>query len=328
MRLWKIIYAAAGVFLAAGSIITGKYGLSEKNTAIYERALTLDGTMKELGFEGFSLKTVKVRFYDGNCDYVVSVDENDHITVKKERAQLDVFAGTTVEADGQWQVLLPTYEQFARLFDALETLGSYEQGMQEGSFAFSEGNYSESSHAASIWHEAFHAWQAENQIEDVEGLLENAGVDEETTREDIIVQEADSDEKLVELFSEEMALLMKAYRAEGINEKKELVAKALEIAEMRKEKLSPAAEAMEYFLENYEGSARYVESVAYREMEGEAEWKAAYLSEFDYQNGSGKYYDLGMMKCLLLDQLLEGWQEEFLDRAGLDVLLEMSVSAR
>lgn len=325
MKTWKIIYAAMGAILAAGSIATAKYGLSEVNRSIYQDALSLDEKMQEFGFEDFSLKTMKVRFYDGDHDYVVQTDAEGSMTIKKEKAILDVFAGTTVEADGQWQVLIPTYEQFSGLFDALEALGSYEQGMQEGSFAFSESDYSESSHAASIWHEAFHAWQAENWTEDVEKLMEQAeagsGDAGGNTREEIIVNEVDSDKELSGLFTEEMQLLMKAYQTEQTEEKKELVEKALEIAERRKEKLTPAAKAMEYFLENYEGSARYVESMAYRELEGDSAWQEIYLSEFRYENGSGKYYDMGMLKCVLLDQLAEGWQKEFSDGAGLDELL-------
>lgn len=325
MKTWKIIYAAMGIILAAGSIATAKYGLSEVNRSIYQDALSLDEKMQEFGFEDFSLKTMKVRFYDGDHDYVVQTDAEGSMTIKKEKAILDVFAGTTVEADGQWQVLIPAYEQFSGLFDALEALGSYEQGMQEGNFAFSESDYSESSHAASIWHEAFHAWQAENWTEDVEKLMEQAeagsGDAGGNTREEIIVNEVDSDKELSGLFTEEMQLLMKAYQTEQTEEKKELVEKALEIAERRKEKLTPAAKAMEYFLENYEGSARYVESMAYRELEGDSAWQEIYLSEFRYENGSGKYYDMGMLKCVLLDQLAEGWQKEFSDGAGLDELL-------
>lgn len=325
MKTWKIIYAAMGIILAAGSIATAKYGLSEVNRSIYQDALSLDAKMQEFGFEDFSLKNMKVRFYDGDCDYVVQTDAEGSMTIKKEKAILDVFAGTTVEADGQWQVLIPAYEQFSGLFDALGALGSYEQGMQEGSFAFSESDYSESSHAASIWHEAFHAWQAENWTEDVEKLMEQAEAGSVNTsgntREEIIVNEVDSDKELSGLFTEEMQLLMKAYQTEQVEEKKELVEKALEIAERRKEKLTPAAKAMEYFLENYEGSARYVESMAYRELEGDSAWQEIYLSEFRYENGSGKYYDMGMVKCVLLDQLAEGWQKEFSDGVGLDELL-------
>jgi len=322
MKTWKMIYAAIGVLFAAGSLATAQYGLSKINKDIYRDALALDERVQEFGFGDFSLKPIKVRFYNGNCDYVVQTDEENHMIIKREKAQLDVFAGTALEVDGQWQVLLPVYEQFSGLFDALGTLESYQQGMQEGSFAFSESGYDESSHTATIWHEAFHAWQAENWSEDMEALMERAEYDGENGREDVIVNEVDSDKELAALFTEEMQLLMKAYRTDDMGEKKELVATALDIEKRRKEKLTPAADAMEYYLENYEGSARYVESMVYRELKGDTAWQETYLSEFRYANGSGKYYDMGMMKCVLLDQLQAGWQKEFSGETGLDELLE------
>lgn len=325
MKLWKITYAAIGLALAAASLATAEYGLSKINRNLYRDALSLDEKMQKSGFTDFSLKDINVRFYDGDCDYVAQTDAQNHITINKEKAILDVFAGTTVEADGQWQVLIPTYEQFSRLFDALGALDSYERGMQEESFAFSKSDYSTSSHIASIWHEAFHAWQAANWPENMETLqnqAESGSVETDgNAREEIIVNEVDSDKELSGLFTEEMQFLEKARQTDRLEEKKSLVSKALDIADRRRTKLSKAAEAMEYFLENYEGSARYVESAAYRELEGEPAWKETYLSEFQYENGSGKYYDMGMLKCVLLDQLSEGWQKKFSEGIGLDQLL-------
>lgn len=318
MKVWKLMYAAAGVFLAAGSVVTAEHGLSEVNRDIYQKALALDEEMKKLGFGDFSLRDRKVRFYDGDYDYVVQEDAAEQVTVKKEKAQLDVFAGTTLEVDGQWQVLLPTYEQFSGLFDALGTLGSYQQGMQDGSFAFSESGYDADLHTATIWHEAFHAWQAENWQESMEALT---GQTEDENSVDIIVREVDTNQTLASLFTREMGFLMKAYDAKDLTEKKMWAAKALETARERAERLSDGARAMEYYLENYEGSARYVESMAYRELAGDAAWRDIYLKEFQYENGSEKYYHMGMLKCVLLDQLTDGWQQDFSDEMGLDDLL-------
>lgn len=318
MKVWKFMYVAAGVFLAAGSVVTAEHGLSEMNRDIYQNALALDEEMEKLGFGDFSLRDRKVRFYDGNYDYVVQTDAAEQITVNKEKAQLDVFAGTTLEVDGEWQVLLPTYEQFSGLFDALGTLDSYQQGMRDGSFAFSESGYGTDMHTATIWHEAFHAWQAENWQESMDVLMDQAG---DENPEDIIVREVDTSQALTSLFNEEMRLLMKAYDAKDLTEKKMWTAKALETAGERAEKLSDGARAMEYYLENYEGSARYVESMAYRELAGDAAWRDVYLKEFQYENGSGKYYHMGMLKCVLLDQLTDGWQQDFSDEMGIDELL-------
>lgn len=320
MKRWKMAYAVTGVLLAAGSVATAGYGLPGVDRDIYQNALALDEEMQELGFGDFSLRGRKVRFYDGSCDYVVQTDSENQLVVRKEKAQLDVFAGTTLEVDGQWQVLLPTYGQFSGLFDAMGTLGSYQQGMQEGQFDFSGSGYDGCMHAATIWHEAFHAWQAEKWHDSMAVLGGQTQKDGESL-DDIIVGEADSSRELTALFTEEMEQLSRAYHAPDIAEKKEWTAKALETAKMRSGKLSDAAKAAEYFLENYEGSARYVESMAYREMAGNAAWQARYLKDFQYGNGSEKYYQMGMLKCVLLDELTDGWQQEFSDDMGLDELL-------
>lgn len=187
MRIWKIMYAVTGIFLAAGSVAAAEHRLSSVNKDIYQSALALDGEMQKLGFDGFTLQDRKVRFYDGDCDYVVETDADNQMVVTKETAQLDVFAGTTLEVDGQWQVLLPTYEQFSGMFDTLGTLGSYQQGMQEGAFDFERSGYDDRMHAATIWHEAFHAWQAENWHEGMTTLAaQTQGEDENPT--DIIVR--------------------------------------------------------------------------------------------------------------------------------------------
>lgn len=328
MKIWKIVYVATGVLLAAGSAVTAEHGLSNVNRDIYQSALALDGEMQKLGFDGFTLRDRKVRFYDGNCDYVVETDADNQMIVTKEKAQLDVFAGTTLEVDGQWQVLLPTYEQFSGLFDALGTMGSYQQGMQEGQFDFAESGYNECMQAATIWHEAFHAWQSENWHEGMDilsnDILTGQMQEEDENPIDIIVREADASRELTAMFTEEMAQLMEAYNTQNLAEKKEWVAKALETAKTRSEKLSDEARAMEYYLENYEGSARYVECMAYREMAGDDAWREVYLKDFQYANGSEKYYHMGMLKCVLLDQLADGWQQEFSDKVGLDELLHRS----
>lgn len=325
MKLWKIAYAVTGVLLAAGSAVTAERGLSDVNREIYQNALALDNKMRELGFDDFTLRDRKVRFYDGSCDYVVETDDSGQMMIRKEDARLDVFAGTTLEVDGQWQVLLPTYEKFSELFNLLGTMGSYQQGMQEGEIDFSESGYDHSMHAATIWHEAFHAWQAENWYEGM-AVLDGQTQGDDSNSADIIVREADADRELTALFTEEMTQLMKAYNTQDMTWKKEWAAKALETAQMRSEKLSDEAKAMEYYLENYEGSARYVECMAYREMAGDETWKEVYLKDFQYANGSEKYYHMGMLKCVLLDQLTDGWQHELSDEAGLDELLRRHVT--
>lgn len=317
MEIFKIAYAFTGIVLAAFTVFTGEYGLSKVNQEIYQRALSLEGDMQELGFPQFSLADYKVRFYNGNCDYVV---ESDQEKAKKEDAALDIFAGTTVEVEGEYQVLVPTYEKFTSLFELLYAAGTVSQGALEGTMAFTEDTYSTNSHTATIWHEAFHVWQQNRWQQEIEELLERANETAEESWEDIIVSEVDTKPEAAKAFEEEMELLKKAYDTEGA-EKKKFIEKALAVAEKRKEMLSESANAMEFYYENLEGSAMYVESQAYRILEGESAWREYYMGEFQYENGSGKYYHMGMLKGALLDQMQEDWQEVFSMDLGLDELL-------
>lgn len=328
MKKFMIGYFVMGAILALGSIFTGTYGLSEKNLEIYTTAVSLNETVEEMGFEDFSLTDYKVRFYDGKKDYVVQKNEDGQIYIMKEPAVLDVFAGTTMEVDGENQVLIPTYEQFTSLFDALDAAQTVSEGMSgnaEGTMAFTKDSYGENSHVATIWHEAFHAWQYRNWKPEIDALMKRIQLTEEESREDVIVNEVDSNQKLVKNFEEEMELLFKAYETKNMEEKKELVYKALTIEKEREQELSDSANAMEYYLDQLEGSAMYVESMVYRELEGESAWKEYYLTEFQYENGSSKYYKRGMLKCLLLDQMMEGWQSQFSGDCSLSDLLAQTV---
>lgn len=323
MKLWKIGYGIMGILFAVGSIATGKYGLSEKDREIYDTAVSLDSDMQNMGFKEFSIRDYKVRFYDGKHDYVVVPGDEPETPAKvvKEEAVLDVFVGTAIDVDGEYQVLLPSYEYFSNLFNVLGTAQTVSQGMAEGTMAFTEDSYSRNSQVATIWHEAFHAWQNKNWQKEIDALTERMNLSAEEGREDIIVKEVDSDKEMVTVFEQEMKLLMEAYEETVPERKKEKMKQVLELAAQREEHLSDSANAMECFLENLEGSAMYVESIAYRKLEGDAAWKKYYLGDFSYENGSGKYYHLGMLKCLLLDEMLPGWQSRFSASYGLNQLL-------
>lgn len=328
MKIFKFGYMAVGAVLAVGSIFTGTYGLSNVNLGIYDTAVSQDETVQNMGFEGFSIKDYKVRFYDGKQDYVVQIDDKGVTSVTKEDAVLDVFAGTTMEVNGENQVIIPAYEQFSSLFDVLDAAETVSRGMEgnaEQAMAFTKNSYSENSHIATIWHEAFHAWQYTNWKTDINALMRRVNLTEGEGREDVIVEEVDSNSKMVNSFEQEMELLFQAYETENIDEKKELVSQALDIETERERGLSDSANAMEYYLDNLEGSAMYVEGQVYRELEGEDTWKEYYLGDFQYENGSSKYYKRGMLKCLLLDQMMEGWKGQFAGNCGLSQLLAQSV---
>jgi len=149
MKVFHILYGAAGVLLASLTLVTGDYRLSETDREIYDRGIELEDDMAKNGFTDFSLSDYKVRFFYGNCDYVVFNEE-----VKKENAVFDTFVGTAYEIQGEYQVILPTYRNFSRMFSMLNAA----QSVSEGEMHFSEAEYSEDAHVATLWHEAFHAW--------------------------------------------------------------------------------------------------------------------------------------------------------------------------
>lgn len=177
-------------FAAAGC--TGPYGLSNVNLGIYDTAVSLDETVQNMGFEGFSIKDYKVRFYDGKQDYVVQKDDKGVTSVTKEDVVLD----------------------------AAETVSQGMEGNAEQAMAFTKNSYSENSHIATIWHEAFHAWQYTNWKTDINALMRRVNLAEGGSREDVIVEEVDSNSKMVNSFEQEMELLFQAYETENIDEKR------------------------------------------------------------------------------------------------------------
>ena len=319
MKAFHILYGAAGVLLAAATVLTGDYGLSKTDMEIYDRAVGLENDMSENGFLDFSPSDYKIRFFNGDCDYVVADGE-----VTKEDAAFDTFVGTAYEIDGAYQVILPTYENFSELFSMLDSA----QRISDGELQFGEADYSEDAHVATLWHEAFHAWQLTNWADEVAARGEAADISEEGGYEQIVVNEVDSDPEYVLSFSQEMELLQKAYESDDAEEKCRLTREALALsAEMEQGMSAQAAYAARYF-ETLEGSARYVEAQAYRLLAGEAAWSETYMGEFTYSNGAGKYYAMGMLKCLLLDQLAPDWKDDFTALADLDEFLQAAVEGR
>lgn len=317
MKKFKIIYAAIGLLLAVSVIATGTYGLSKTDREIYDTAVELQTQMQENGFAGFGVEDKKIRFFDGTKDYVVYEGK-----VEKEEAAFDTFVGTTSKMDGEYQVILPTYENFADMFALLGAA----QTVADGSMQFSEENYSTNAHVTTLWHEAFHAWQFTNWEEEIFAQTKEAGITENDNMQEIVVKDIDSKDELVVSFSNEMELLADAYETTDLEEKKTLVSKALDISMERKSQLSKKNVYVEQYYETIEGTARYVEAQAYRLLEGEEAWRQMYLEEFAYSNGSGKYYEMGMYKCLLLDELTPQWKADFNVTVSLDDYLYQAIT--
>ena len=200
------------------------------------------------------------------------------------------------------------------------------QTVADGSMQFSEENYSTNAHVTTLWHEAFHAWQFTNWEEEIFAQTKEAGITENDNMQEIVVKDIDSKDELVVSFSNEMELLADAYETTDLEEKKMLVSKALDISMERKSQLSEKNVYVEQYYETIEGTARYVEAQAYRLLEGEEAWRQMYLEEFAYSNGSGKYYEMGMYKCLLLDELTPQWKADFNVTVSLDDYLYQAIT--
>lgn len=319
MKIFHMLYGAAGVLLAAATVLTGNYGLSKKDMEIYDRAVGIEDAMAENGFCDFSPSDYKIRFFNGSCDYVVTEGE-----VAKEDAAFGTFVGTAYEIDGEYQVVLPTYENFSELFTMLNSV----QSVSDGEMHFGEANYSGDAHAATLWHEAFHAWQLTNWADEVFARGEAADISEEGGYERIVVNEVDSDSEYVLSFSQEMELLQKAYESDDTEEKCRLTREALALAVEMEQGMSAQAAYVTQYFQTLEGSARYVEAQAYRLLAGEEAWSETYMGDFNYSNGAGKYYAMGMLKCLLLDQLAPEWKDDFTATADLDEFLQAAVGGR
>lgn len=314
MKIAKFIYGIIGVGLSISVAVTGSYGLSKENREIYQTAQNMQADMDKLGFDGFKLSELKTHFFDGDNDYVVYDGK-----ITKEPPAFRTFVATAPKIDGTYQVVIPTFENFSKMFDLLNSVES----VANGQLSFEEGIYGTNEHIATLWHESFHAYQFSRQEDGIMEMviasdrLENLGM------ETLIVNYVDSDSELVLLFSEEMDLLIKAYKANTDSQKLDYLSRAMNIEQKRKARMDDDVTSVEQYYQTIEGSACYVESHAYRLLKGSTAWENQYLVSFSYENGSGKYYRMGMVKWGLLHQLEGYWENDFtinLDQKLLDIL--------
>ena len=145
---------AAGIaagFLGAGLLavwlLTGESGPNEEDAEVYKRAVSMQEQVDRLGLPGFRLEDYPVAMYDGKRDCVFCEGE-----IKKRAPVLETFAGTAWPAEDHFEVIVPTVEQL----DKLLSLAGGVEGMVSGS------GYGANEQAATIWHEAFHAYQLTN----------------------------------------------------------------------------------------------------------------------------------------------------------------------
>lgn len=314
--MWRGLFILIGVTLVAATIATGTYGLDQADRDTYQLAADLDRSADGFGFTGFSAMDYRVRISNGRTDYVMWNGECD-----KEPAAFDTLVATTQKIGGEYQVILPAYKDFATFVQSMASLTS----LSEGGKRFYSERYSHESHVATLFHEAFHAWQFSNFESAMAEHAAQTGLDEASPGS-IVADKIDSNNHALQSLERELAYLYAACKAPRREAAVSLLRQALDEEAVRRNSLDEDAVAAEMHLEMVEGTAHYVESMAYRSLTDETTWEADYLTEQELSGGSGKYYTIGMLKCQLLDTLDPGWQSGFSLPCDLSTYLEEAVS--
>lgn len=322
----KIAYGAVGVILLFTTIFTGRTGLGEENIEIYKKALELQSKMEGTGFENFRLEDYTVAFYDGKNDYVI-VNSDTEITTQKREPVMDTLVATAWETDGEYQVLCPTVEKLQGLVNMLMPAAQVQTTPEDTDSANTDNAYTQESHVATIWHEAFHCYQLTNYEQGIEKLI--GAEDRETANvadTNLIVTEVDGNEQVVNLYKKEIALLEKAINEDDLDVVKEIILEYKQLDEERKEFLSSECQLAEAYYTVMEGTAYYVEKLAYANLQQPEKqddrtnknvvWDINQTSANDiklepYTKGTNKYYNIGRAQCLILDKLSPDWKADY-----------------
>ena len=293
MRIANIIITSSiGIGLLTGTLLTAHSGLSEDDKSCYESAVSMQKQVDMIGFPGFLLTDYPVTFCDGKYDYVL-VQNGAGYDVSKRSPVIETIAATAYEVDGHYEVIAPTKALMGNLF------------------TFSGGGYDEKTQVSVIWHEAFHCWQMTNFGDNISALIGTHSFEDENYGESLIVEVCDKNEEAVNLFTQQLLLLDDAVSTEDIDKIYEDITQYKKLETQRNDLLDEAVQGLENYYAITEGSACYVESLICR-MQDEQRFQTQYLDSISvYQNGAGKYYVLGMVQCMLLDRLDEGWKSDY-----------------
>lgn len=326
-KVWKkAACVGLGIILLAGTISTGEYGLSKKDKEIYEMACAQQENVNELGFRDFRLTDYPVVYYDGEHDYVVTM-EGDSYQVTKRKPVLNTFAGTAYPVGDHYEIIVPTIDKFRKLFDTLNAAGQFGSFASGESVSFDKDSYGEKEQAATIWHEAFHAYQFTDAEDEITALLAEHSFENENFGENRIVKEVDSNPEIKAMCEKEMGLLKQAVELvidetqqadAGENGKVDVDTLRniiLQYKQLEEERISMLPEdvlILEAYYTRLEGSAYYVEGCVYQSLYSEKAFKEQYVDDLGvYEEGSSKYYKIGMAQCRILDWLSPEWKADY-----------------
>lgn len=312
-RIQRMLYIGMGILLLVATILTGQYGLSKENVEIYTRALEMQDEMEELGFPEFNLSDYPVAFFDGTYDYVLTTN-GDEVEIKRRKPVMDTFVGTAYPVEEHYEVLMPTLEKFQDMIDLFASAQQIEEMNNGNGVMLEENEYGINEQITTIWHEAFHAYQCTYYLEEIEELLAGHSFLEGDfgDGEKLIVEQVDRNPQIVALYERELELLKQAVLCEDIDTLKRHILEYKTLEEERQALLGEDILILENYYRQIEGTARYVEACAYRELYSEEAFQAYYVEGINqYRNGSSKYYDIGMAECLILDKLEPDWETRY-----------------
>lgn len=298
--LKKFLFILLGFVLLGSILATGSYGLSKHNTDIYDEALALQPQVDDIGFLDFRLSDYPVAFFDGEDDYVLNW-KNGEYSISKRKPALTVLAATIHRVDNQVEILVPTMEQMSAIGSISKTMSSFEAA-KKGNEKNIETEFDITEQVMTLWHEAFHAYQFSRYRESVE-TIHTEDIDET-----IALSEIDNNTAAVILFQQEMELLKNALLTADVDKMREYVIKYRKIEKKREKLFTKSILDLEEYYTRVEGSAQYISACIFKYQMPE-QFRKVYIENVDfYREGTIKYYNMGMMQCLLLDKLNPDWK--------------------
>lgn len=290
------MYMLAGAGLLLTGFTTAQSGLSEECRGEYENAVAMYDELGNMGFDGFCPMDYQVAFSDGETDRVIGYHDGDYKTEQRD-AVYDGLVGSIYENEGRYEVIVPDYEIW----------------LATGSSA---------PLSAVIWHESFHAYQ----ITTFDPMRQ---MPEAMMSETQLAQKLDGDVKQKRLFEKELAILGRITDEENTCDATDIAIEYIRVKKERDALLDQAFRASEDYYTMLEGTAYYIESKAVCFVNGEKAYQENYIdTAVTYADGNAKYYRLGMLECLLLDQLDPDWKSGYAFDQPLDALISDYVMER
>lgn len=315
-RVAFALYMLVGASLVISGFATREKGLKEDNREVLERINDEYTELGNMGFDGFNPLNYKVAFSNGEKDVVTQCSTNNNgydgklaYNISERPAVYEGVVGSVYQNGDEYEVVVPEYDTWITL-----------------------SAISNQTLSAAIWHESFHAYQNTRY-----SIMEN--VTYTVLPETELAQRVDGDSELKRLFIKELETLAGVYDGseETSNEKSEEIKEntsdirkiALEYLDIKKERdgrLDDEEINSENFYAMMEGSAYYVESRVASYENGEESYRKNYLDTASkYSEGNAKYYRLGMLECMLLDNLDPEWKTSYNFDRPLSVLIEEKV---